>query len=1227
MATAAKFGIELTLSSARFMAGINQAERQWNSFSRSVIRQSKTMPKVIKDAVPASLAFGKQVAKMAKVTGAALGVSIAGLATWGVKLQASYEQTEIAFTTLLGSAEKARDFMGGLVDFAAKTPFQLPGIQQSSRQLLAYGFTAEKVLPTLYSIGDAVSALGGGQAEMDRAVLALGQMQAKGKLAGEEMRQLTELGIPAWEMLAGTIGVSIPKAMDLVSKRAITATDGINAILLGMNKRFKGSMDKQSRTLIGRWSTLKDNISIIVRGIGKEITNRLNLGKVLDKMTSSVSKFAAVVEKEGFINALKKAFPPWLELVIITIAGAITGALVPAITAALIPALGKLAITLGATLLPLLPWIAVGAIVAVTIFALNKAMQILGVTWGQVWSGITGVVATVSAFIIKAIWGIVNIISYVVPPLKSVANALKSYGDSLSNTAAKSFENMKGTKKIAESTANIAKTGEDAAKSQEDLGGAIEDTAKKSSSNLQAFDEVHTVQEDMADSGVSLPDFSLPELPGLDIAENLGVSMDGLGEKINNVANSTVESMGKIETSMGPVASLADTIATGWDNLTITASNIGDKVSQSWENIKTDTATAWSQISTSTSGWIGGIKNNIATGWNNIRNNTNTTWGLISIGLSTSWRNMQSNASTAWANLGSTIGGAWDDISNYAGSVWETIKTSLGTTWETIAANAGPIWDSVAETVGGTWDIISDIAGSSWDWIKGVLSGAWKGIVGLAYTVWEGLVTFFSGLWERISTAAITGWETIKTSLSNAWEGIKALAQTSWDFIAGIVTGSWDWIKTTASGIWEGISTTLTNSWATIKGLAQTAWDGIGNVISTSWDWTKTTASNIWNSITGVITGIWDDIVTKATTTWDKVAGAVSGTWNKIVESIKSLSLQAIQAVIDWTVRTINNVKKMKDDVINYVVAMINGVIQWFRDLPGKALEVAKSWTSGVVQSVKDMWMTIVGGSIVPDMVIGVLDWFDKMEGDGTSIADKMRDNVTSIVDTLSVDIQSTFSNAFEGIISGSQSLSDGLKSILSGMGASIKNVLIQQLSSAASNSLSTMSSWVVGVVSKAGTATAAMIQQAYASLVAFFAWSGPFAPALASGVIGGAVAGLGILANNALSSFKANVPGLATGGIVTGPTYAQLGEGNRQEMVLPLERDNVIADSVGQAVFEAMMTAQQINSASNSAGHNTNQEVVLKIDGATFARLVMPHLFKEGQRQGIEIVTKPVGV
>ena len=180
--------------------------------------------------------------------------------TYALRTASAAETTEISFTTMLGSEERALAMMDELAEFAASTPFELSGLQDATRQLLAYGFSAEEIIPMLTDVGDATAALGTGQAGIESVTRALGQMQTRGKVSAEEMLQLTEAGIPAWEYLARAIGTDTASAMEKVSDGSVSASKGISAITSGMREDFGGMMVEQSRTVEGLMSNLSDAI-------------------------------------------------------------------------------------------------------------------------------------------------------------------------------------------------------------------------------------------------------------------------------------------------------------------------------------------------------------------------------------------------------------------------------------------------------------------------------------------------------------------------------------------------------------------------------------------------------------------------------------------------------------------------------------------------------------------------------------------------------------------------------------------------------------------------------------------------------------------------------------------------------------------------------------------------------------------------------------------------------
>ncbi len=251
---------------AELLVRIGADTREAEAGLSRVEQQTGGVLSFFKGAAQQALGFGTAVAGLNVASGI---FDSLRQAVFGFNSQ--MQQAQIGFTTMLGSAERAGAFLQQLQQFARTTPFEFPDLVTASQRLLAMGFSAEQVIPTLTAVGDAVSALGGGSAVIDRVIVALGQMRAKGKVSAEEMMQLTEAGIPAWEMLAKAIGVDVPTAMKMAEKGAIDANTAITAITQGMEERFGGMMVQQSTTLAGALSNVKDSFMQLAAVAGRPI--------------------------------------------------------------------------------------------------------------------------------------------------------------------------------------------------------------------------------------------------------------------------------------------------------------------------------------------------------------------------------------------------------------------------------------------------------------------------------------------------------------------------------------------------------------------------------------------------------------------------------------------------------------------------------------------------------------------------------------------------------------------------------------------------------------------------------------------------------------------------------------------------------------------------------------------------------------------------------------------
>lgn len=222
-------------------------------------------------------------------TGMAGGILNMGIAS--VQAAAQMRQYEIAFQTMLKSAEAGTQMLRDLQQFAAETPFDVPGVVSAGQQLMAFGFKAEEIIPMLTNLGDAASGLGLGTEGVSRLAYALGQMQTSGKLNAQDMMQLTSAGISAWDMLAQAAGKTVAEMKDLCSKGAIDSKAAVQTIVAGMNNQFGGMMAKTSDEVAGLLANIEETAGNTSAAVGKYLTEAFNIKGILKDVSDRLGEF------------------------------------------------------------------------------------------------------------------------------------------------------------------------------------------------------------------------------------------------------------------------------------------------------------------------------------------------------------------------------------------------------------------------------------------------------------------------------------------------------------------------------------------------------------------------------------------------------------------------------------------------------------------------------------------------------------------------------------------------------------------------------------------------------------------------------------------------------------------------------------------------------------------------------------------------------------------------
>ena len=197
-----------------------------------------------------------------------VGQGMTGLLNSIVQVRGQFQQLEIAFTTMLGSEQKASQLMNQMIQTAAKTPFDLAGIAGGAKQLLAYGESAERVNDTLVRLGNIASGL---SIPLNDIVYLYGTTMVQGRLYAQDVRQFTGRGIPLVKELAKMYGVTAEEINNMVSAGKIGFPE-VEKVLMSMTDQggqFYNLMEKQSASLTGMISNLEDAWDTMLNDIGK----------------------------------------------------------------------------------------------------------------------------------------------------------------------------------------------------------------------------------------------------------------------------------------------------------------------------------------------------------------------------------------------------------------------------------------------------------------------------------------------------------------------------------------------------------------------------------------------------------------------------------------------------------------------------------------------------------------------------------------------------------------------------------------------------------------------------------------------------------------------------------------------------------------------------------------------------------------------------------------------
>lgn len=838
------------------------------------------------------------------------------------------EETAAAFGIMMGDAEQGMRLSEELMKLAADTPLSFEQVNAGVRKLKAYGFETQNLITVLEGVADASAAAGDPQA-FDRIILALGQVNSKGKLAGQEINQLAEAGINVKKYLMEGLNLTAEQ-LAKVQQLSIPSDVAIKVILDGIKKQYGGAAEEISNTMTGLSATVKDNFQIIGQAMWDPFFQATK--GLLTKVRDVTDEWRNIVLQMGFGGLLEKLFPKsfvdQLRLVIAnfevfrTSVFKIIQAILP-----FIQALAHVGMVIANSILPfvnafihvlaagvsiisknefamrLLTAAFMGMMVAkaVTFFMSHFLTIVQGVTAGVTWAfkGVrffTGAllagIGPIRAFATALLTGriaagdftamisaAVGILTALVFSSEKASQTMTKMMGSLTKTMGKDFSKIY-VPKMEQSSDITGEFSEQLTVSQESLdklGDAAKDASKKAKNAVAAFDEVFTLTEKDEDSSSLLDDWIMPDLniPDVEIPE---VDYSDLFEDAEDVIDD--------------YESLWDKFWDSW---------LGKALKWAGEALEALSYWLWESLAGFTS------------------------WATDSLILFTWW---------AAESLAKFLWWAGESLLGFTKWIIESAASFAGWSVETLSGFALWVGDSLLQF--SQWSIKSLLEFSLWVMESIGQFVGWAG---------DSLVEFTK--WSVKSLGAFTEWAYVSLAGFGAWAAESLLGFTQWAFTSASTFAGWALETATGFGQWAADSLIGFGQWAaeSMAGFGQWILDSLTKFK----DWVVESSGGFgqWVLDSIALFSDWKNL------TWDKIQTWASDSLNALTNWVKS----SVGGFSNWVKDTIGKFTDWASDslttfgqwaldslaeFLNWAAESAAGFITWMAD----SLSTFGSWVT-----------------------------------------------------------------------------------------------------------------------------------------------------------------------------------------------------------------------------------------------------------------------------------------
>lgn len=692
------------------------------------------------------------------LTQVGLGVAAASGAFvgFGLNYLSQMENAEIGLKTLTGSAEVTKDVIAELQQFAVNTPFDFPGILQGTRRLIGMGMAADEAVSMMKATADAVAAAGGNAEALDGVILALGQIQARGKVSAEEMNQLAERGIPAWKILSETMGLPVSQLMKMSEEGKLLAEDALPALQKGFQQSFGGASADMAQTFSGRLDNLIEQIQILGSAIAEPLFEPLS-----EAMAWTIEK---VQEFSAWLDSLPSGMRKFISVAIL-------------LTPVFIVLSGLFLMFIG-----FLPSLMGGLAAIATAFGTTTGVMLT--TVGVIF----GVIAAIAAI------GIALYLAYT--KVEWFRNAVNTAWNYIQTAALTAFNALK--------SAVIAVV---------NFMGAQWDVHRNKIINI--WNSISTMFMTAVNTIISIGQglwadlLAIWDAHGQQIVSSMTTVWNAVKTIVTTVFNvlKTIVSAG-ISVIVNVISIAMPFISTIWSATWFIIKNI---VMSVWEAIKNIIVGAINVINGIINFFKALLTGNFSGMWEAIKQiflgAIQAIWGYINLLFvgrllragATLFKSFAAIVQAGWALIRSIFTAALNFIRSIAQNIWNVIVKIFSTAMKLITSAVRNGMNLAHKIVRSVNKVIQNVVTATWNAIQNVVISVLNGIRSLMTTVWNIIKS------------------TVTTVVRSIWNTIKSTFNAIRSIVSSVLNGIWNLVKSIFRGIWNAVKSSMQNVVSTIR--------------------------------------------------------------------------------------------------------------------------------------------------------------------------------------------------------------------------------------------------------------------------------------------------------------------------------------------------------------------------------------------------------------------------